>query len=90
MNVSYFSSINYQLVGYDTLNNYLNLLKSITYHNYLDEPTIGTRVVSLQAINNEEGMPDMYSNNAFTTIDIINVNDNSPIFSLDKYIGKLC
>ena len=87
-NVSYFSSINYQLVGYATLYSYLKFIKSITYHNFLDEPTIGTRIVSVQAINTEEGMPEMYSNIAYTVIDLINVNDNPPIFSLNKYISE--
>ena len=82
------SSISYQLTGYDTLNNYLELLKSAAYLNNLDEPTVGKRIVSVQAVNIEEGMPEMYSNNAHTIIDLINVNDNPPIFSIDEYIGE--
>ncbi|KAI6650765.1 protocadherin Fat 4-like [Oopsacas minuta] len=83
------SSVSYQLIGNTTLINYLNFLKEIKYENTQNEPTPGTRILSIQAFNKELDMPKMSSNKAYTNIEVINLNDNPPIFSQDKYIGYI-
>ena len=83
------ASIFYQLVGIATLDYYLDLLREAKYENSLNEPTPGIRILSIQAFNNESDMPPMSSNTAYTNIELVNLNDNSPLFSLNKYIGKV-
>lgn len=81
------SSISYQLVGINTLDYYLDLLKNAKYANSFNEPTPGIRILSIQAFNKESDMPPMSSNTPYTIIEVVNLNDNFPLFSLNKYIG---
>lgn len=75
--------------GEQPLSVYTDLLISFSYVNTMDEPEPGRRNVSVRVYSpGEDGSP-LGSNLATVTIDIVPVNDNSPVFNQTSYTGSV-
>ena len=69
---------------------YVNLLRSFQFSNNLDEPQTGTRSLTIQVFTPGDvpGLP-LGSNRAQVSIEVVAVNDNSPMFSQAEYNGSV-
>ncbi len=75
--------------GEQPLATYVDLLSSFTYENTEDEPEPGRRNVSIQVFSPGEGGSPLGSNIAEVSIEIVPVNDNSPVFDQALYGGAV-
>ena len=79
-----------QYSGEQPVGTYLDILRRIEYVNTEDEPAPGTLSVLVQVFTlNETSGGQAGSNIAQTTINVLPVNDNDPVFSQSVYLATV-
>ena len=80
--------ISYQIRRNSSLEFYLDIIRNLRYQNTINEPTLGPRMVYFQVASVNDGIANLFSNEANSTIILININDNPPVFSQINYTGN--
>ena len=74
------------LSGLAGIATYTDVVRSLRYYNNRSEPTPGLRRVEFQITTLGEDGEESISYRSYTSIDIIPVNDNSPVFDQSSYL----
>ena len=78
-------SFSLSLSGLADVATYIDVVRSLRYYNNHSEPTPGLRTIELRITTLGEEGEESISYPSYTSIDIIPVNDNSPVFDQSFY-----
>ena len=73
--------------GLQPLSVYINLLLSFQFTNELEEHSDADRQILFKLSTQANGLGQVSSNTAATTINIVSINDQAPVFDQDVYHG---
>ena len=79
------SSLCINITGQRPINDYLSILTSVMYVNMADEPNPAQREIRIQAYSRDANGNLTVSNEAYSLINVVSINDHSPIFSRNVY-----